>query len=61
MSEASEIPRPRVMWWTRKFGEPLRQTFQVGDDSSDEFFDLLAQADSRLGLSSDRNDHSEGA
>lgn len=60
MSEASHNPR-RVMWWTRKFGEPLRETFTVDTDTSDEFFDLLAQAESRRGGSSDNNDQSEGA
>ncbi len=49
MSEASENYRPRVMYWTRKFGEPLRKTFKVDmEDNSDEFIALLAQADSRL-------------
>lgn len=47
MSEAPENPRPRIMWWTRKFGEPLRETFQVEDDVSEQFIDLLAEADRR--------------
>ncbi len=34
MSEASENPRPRIVMWTRKFGVPLRETFQV--DMNDE-------------------------
>lgn len=49
------------MWWTRKFGEPLRETFAVDSDTSDQFFDLLAQADNRLGFSPDRNDQPKGA
>ncbi len=60
MSEASQNPR-RVMWWVRKFGEPLRETFTVADDTSDQFFDLLAEADNRRGGSSDNNDQSQGA
>lgn len=62
MSEESEILRPRVMFWTRKFGEPLRQTFQADiEDDSDEFLDLLAQADQRLGSPSQTGGQSEGA
>ncbi len=60
MSEASQNPR-RVMSWTRKFGEPLREIYPVEREISDQFFDLLAQADNRLGLSSAGNDQSEGA
>lgn len=62
MSEASENPRPRVMFWTRKFGEPLRQTFQVDlEDDSGQFMDLLAQADQRMSGSNPSGGHSEGA
>jgi hypothetical protein len=62
MSEASENPRPRVMFWARKFGEPLRQTFQVDlEDDSGQFMDLLAQADQRVSGSNPSGSHSEGA
>lgn len=60
MSEASQNPR-RIMWWTRKFGEPLREAYPVDSEISDQFFDLLAQADDRMGQSSGNNDQSEGA
>ena len=61
MSEAPENPRPRIMWWTRKFGEPLRESFPVDEDVSDQFFDLLAAADARLGSNNNSGGHSEGA
>ena len=62
MSEESEISRPRIMYWTRKFGEPLRQTFQADiEDDSGEFLDLLAQADQRRGASNQSGGQSEGA
>ena len=62
MSEASENSRPRIMWWTRKFGGPLRETFPVDTDSdSDQFIDLLAQADQRLGTNNSSGGQSEGA
>ena len=62
MSEASENPRPRVMFWARKFGEPLRQTFQVElEDDSGQFMDLLVQADQRMNGSNPSGSHSEGA
>jgi hypothetical protein len=50
------------MFWTRKFGEPLRQTFQADiEDDSDEFLHLLAQADQRRGSPSQTGGQSEGA
>ena len=62
MSEASENPRPRIAMWTRRFGAPLRETFQVdADDDSDEFIDLLASADQRLSQSRGNGGHFEGA
>lgn len=62
MPEASENPRPRVMSWARKFGEPLRKTFQVDlKDDSGQFMDLLAQADQRVSGSNPSGSHSEGA
>lgn len=61
MSDISENPRPRIMWWTRKFGGPLRETFPVGMDGElDQFIDLLAQADHRLRPSGDTGGRSEG-
>lgn len=62
MSEAPENSRPRIMWWTRRFGEPLRETFPVDADSdSDQFIDLLAEADQRLDTNNSSGGHSEGA
>lgn len=48
MSDPSEKNRPRVVWWTRKFGEPLRAHFPVDDEASEQFMDLLAEADRRI-------------
>lgn len=61
MSDAPENPRPRIMWWTRKFGEPLRETFQVDDEVSEQFIDLLAEADRRHGNTNTSGGQSEGA
>ena len=50
------------MSWARKFGEPLRKTFQVDlKDDSGQFMDLLAQADQRMNGSNPSGGHSEGA
>lgn len=50
------------MSWARKFGEPLRKTFQVDlEDDSGQFMDLLAQADQRVSGSNPSGSHSEGA
>jgi hypothetical protein len=62
MSDALENPRPRIMWWTRRFSGPLRETFPVDmSDETDQFIDMLAQADQRLGSANASGGHSEGA
>ncbi len=43
-----ERPRTNVMWWTRRFAAPLRQTFPADVESSDQFIDLLEQAERRI-------------
>jgi len=50
------------MFWARKFGEPLRQTFQVDlEDDSGQLMDLLVQADQRRTGSNPSGGLSEGA
>lgn len=61
MSDTPQNPRPRIMWWTRKFGEPLRETFKVDDEVSDQFINLLAEADRRHSAKDQSGGHSEGA
>jgi hypothetical protein len=47
ISDQPERPRSNVMWWTRRFGTPLRENFQPEAESVDEFIDLLEQAERR--------------
>lgn len=61
MSDAPENPRPRIMWWTRKFGEPLRKAFKVDDDVSEQFIDLLAKAERRKAVNGGSGGPSDGA
>jgi hypothetical protein len=63
MSDKPEKQRTRLVWWTRKFGEPLRANFPVDLDMSEEFIDLLDQADRRIDSDNKPSspDHSEGA
>jgi hypothetical protein len=45
---SSDKPRPSILRFTRTMAGPLRQQYQVdADDTSDDFTDLLEQADRR--------------
>lgn len=37
-----------VMWWTRRFAAPLREMYPTDPATSDQFIDLLEQAERRV-------------
>lgn len=37
-----------VMWWTRRFSAPLREIYPADLELSDQFTDLLEQAEQRI-------------
>lgn len=49
MNDGIERRQPvRVLWWARRFGEPLRQQYPIDDSPVfDEWTELLDQADRR--------------
>jgi len=36
------------MWWTSRYTAPLRDTYQSDEESSEEFIQLLEQAERRI-------------
>jgi hypothetical protein len=43
-----ERPRPKVMWWTRRFSAPLRETYPAETEAQEPFLELLEQAERRM-------------
>jgi hypothetical protein len=37
-----------VMWWTRRFSAPLREMYPTDVETSDQFIELLEQAERRI-------------
>ena len=46
--EQPERPRHLVMWWTRRFSAPLREVYPAESETSDQFTELLEQAEQRI-------------
>lgn len=49
-------PRPMVITWVRRFGAPLREIYNYETEISEQFLDLLEEADRRTSGDGDSRD-----